>query len=50
MLNDFNPILSGHEVRILSTISVDNSLDKLMLLPNDLKMNEFQQIDQIFNI
>ena len=50
MLNNFNAILSEHEVRILSTISVDNSLDNLMLSLNDLKINEFQQIDQNFNI
>tara|TARA_B100001175_G_scaffold167319_1_gene141844 strand:- start:3338 stop:3616 length:279 start_codon:yes stop_codon:yes gene_type:complete len=29
---------------------VDNSLDNLKLFQNDLKINEFQQIDQIFNI
>ena len=29
---------------------MDNSLDNLKLFQNDLKINEFQQIDQIFNI
>ena len=50
LTNNFNSILPDYEHQILSTISVDNSLDNLMHCLNDLKMNDFQQIDQNFNI